>query len=73
MFTEETLRGRIAKQDFGSWGWSTKASCVTRGNNSIFIPVTISSLLAYDDAKRNIPMANVQQRRDYGNTWGENM
>lgn len=36
MFTEETLRGGIAKQAFGSWDQSTKASCVTRGNNSIF-------------------------------------
>lgn len=57
MFTEETLRGGIAKQHLGSWDWSTKLSCVTRENNSLFIPVPVSFLLNCDDAKRNISVA----------------
>lgn len=76
MFTEEFLRGGIAKQHFGSWDWSTKASCVTREKNSVFIPflfllcLTVMMQREIYQWPRRI---HVQQWKDYGNAWGENM
>jgi len=69
--------GSIAKQDFSSWGWSSKASCVTRWNNYIFLFWFL--LLPYLPAMMQIEIyqwprsIHVQQWMDYRNIGGENM